>query len=503
MIKTTRTESASTPRLFWIAVAIVAFIILGLYIWIASVDWFAQDDFAFLFYVQQPWSWTRVFFPLENPFWWTYRPLGMDTYFYAAFKLFGWNAQGFFAIAIVTHALTTGMVFRLGRQLGFDIRSAVFAALIAVSRFPSITNLTLACCFHYVAALFFMVLSLSLFLDYRHKSKPVFLLVACVAFLLGLLCNEFVLSLPFLIVLIALYEEPVLFSRVALFRIGLRVLPFFVIAATFAMYRYGIIAGSHRPGFYQFTVSWYVFLNALNILRFVFASRTAYYLGLSIGVVMIMAVGLAKQKPEQIKSTLLRQHMVVLPWLFGMSVVLGALPRAQERFAMTLQIPVALLFAIWLDALLVLYRSKFQRVLEIAIVVLLVVSLPWSQVVARAARPMGAWMRDFQQTIVNAYPNLPDGAVISVLYGGCGRADQRIAGEVNVLGYGPGVLRSIYPDRRIDIRYHDIFREEPRDIFCSTCRYFELLPSREIKALSPRQAAHMVWYAEPVCEPQN
>jgi hypothetical protein len=128
------------------------------------------------------------------------------------------------------------------------------------------------------------------------------------------------------------------------------------------------------------------------------------------------------------------------------------------------------------------------------------VSLPWSKVDARAELPKGVWMRNFQRTIMDAHPNLPSRALITVLYGGCGRAEKPIADEVNLLGYGSAVIRSRYPDKNINIRYRDILLSAPQDVLCFQCRYFELLPSREIRALSADQAVHRIKNATPFCE---
>ncbi|MBN1652439.1 MAG: hypothetical protein JXA30_01550 [Deltaproteobacteria bacterium] len=485
-------DGATVSRPFLLAFGFIACSVLGLYIWIASIDWFAGDDFAFLFYVQQPWDWLKVFFPLEHSFWWTYRPLGMDSYFYLAFKLFGWNAQGFFAITIVTHILTAAAVFRLARQLDFEVRSAAVASLIAVSRFPSITNLTLACCFHHVAALFFLVLALSLFLDYARNPKRVFQIAAWAVFFLGLLCNEFVLSLPFLVLLASLYVDRFSFSRSAFLRAVIRVWPFFVIAGLFSLYRYGAIASQETPSYYRFFFSPHIFGNAVTHFIILAGSRNALFSALSILALIAIALAWNKKTSGRIWSKLAARHALILPWLCGMAAVLGALPFAHVRLAMTLQIPAALLFAAWLDAFLETNRTKYQRVLEIAIVALLLLSLPWSQVVARAAVPKGVWMRNFQRVVMTTLPDMPESTLISVLYGGPGQAKKAAADEFSALGYGPAVIRSRYPDKEIDIRYLDMTRAAPRNIWCWGCVYFELLPSMQVEPITTEQLQRLL-----------
>ena len=72
---------------------------------IASLEWFSRDDFAFLVHVERtdPWLWSDVFLPLERRFWPFYRPLGMESFFWLGFRLFGLGAFGYFATAIALH----------------------------------------------------------------------------------------------------------------------------------------------------------------------------------------------------------------------------------------------------------------------------------------------------------------------------------------------------------------------------------------------------------------
>ena len=108
-----------------------------------SREWFTRDDFAFLAFVQSPdrWSWVDVYRPFGERFWPFYRPLGMETYFWVGFRLFGLDAFGYFATSLALHFASGALVYRIARAFGFDAPMALATAALAVTRRPSLLEI--------------------------------------------------------------------------------------------------------------------------------------------------------------------------------------------------------------------------------------------------------------------------------------------------------------------------------------------------------------------------
>jgi hypothetical protein len=82
---------------------------------VSSREWFAADDFPFLFHVQQvePWSWLDIRTAFEAYWWPFYRPLGMESFYYANYRLFGLNFTAFVLAALFVNLVTGWLVYRI------------------------------------------------------------------------------------------------------------------------------------------------------------------------------------------------------------------------------------------------------------------------------------------------------------------------------------------------------------------------------------------------------
>ncbi len=468
---------------------------LALYLRVISVDWFVGDDFAFLAHVQRPWSWREVFLPLQRRFWWAYRPIGMDAYFYLCFKLFGWNAGGFFGVTLAAHTLTALALYRVARQLGFELPAALSAALLAVSRFPSITNVTLACTFHYTAAILLHLLALSLFLDFARTRRLVFQLGACGCFAVGLLCNELVINLPFLLLLASLFAGGFDLRTTAFGRALRDSWPYFALAALFLVFRYRVIAEMERPYLYILELGWHVPINAFVHLSMMAGSHM--YLLAALAVMVLLAAGIWRAPADRraLITHLVRVWALCLPWLLAMLLPLSLIPFPMDRFTMPSQIPAALLFSAVLDAAWKARAGRgrsYEIALQVAIGVLLLVSLPWQQVQLRAAFSRGPYMRTLQQTVASAYPKLADGSTLMILHGGEGRADARTAEQYRGDSFGGAAIYSRYPNQRILVLFADATRTPANRLLCRKCVHLNLLPNYLVKPVSKREISREI-----------
>ena len=80
--------SRKLPRAFLIGAAAAFLLLATMSLLVASRESFSRDDFGFLAFVQKPvWSWLDIYLPLEQRWWWAYRPLRMESFFYLGFRV--------------------------------------------------------------------------------------------------------------------------------------------------------------------------------------------------------------------------------------------------------------------------------------------------------------------------------------------------------------------------------------------------------------------------------
>lgn len=173
--------------------------------WLASLEWFSRDDFAFLALVRLPeaWSWSEVFWPVGERFWPFYRPLAMETYFRLSHAVFGLEAFGYFAVSLVFHFASGALVYRIARQLGQGGGVAFVVAFLSVSRHPSLDEIFYGSVFHFVISVFFVLLAVTAYLDGVERDgverrSRVALCLSALAQALALLCNEVNVLIPLL-----------------------------------------------------------------------------------------------------------------------------------------------------------------------------------------------------------------------------------------------------------------------------------------------------------------
>jgi hypothetical protein len=489
------TETTRPDRIliFSLGAILAACAVLGLYIWTTSAEWFVGDDFDFLYRVQRPWSWIQVFFPLKRAFWWAYRPLGMDSFFYLGFKLFRWNAGGFYGVAVAVRALTGVVSYRLARQLGFEFPAAVTAALLSVSRFPSISNAALACAFHYTAAIFFHALALSLFFDYLRKRRWFFQAAACLSFTAGLLCNELVLTLPFLLLLASAYDDG---FRPRLAQIGRTLLvcwPYFALSVLFLLFRYRVIAQMARPPLYAFTFGWHILDNSIVQLRQLTGHGWNLLAALALMALLAATLFRIGRGGGGAWGHIARVWVIGLAWLLAVLLPLSALPFPMDRFAAPAEIPAALLFSVLVDAIWKAYKSSHALLLQIALPVLILTSLPWAEVRLRVEQARGPYMKAFQQVVAKSFPRPLGRKVIKILYGGTGRADAQTAELFRYESFRGLAIYDMYPDEPIMVRYEDVTATDPRRILCANCYYLNLLPSFRVEPISGEALYHSLF----------
>jgi hypothetical protein len=464
------TDCVRSSRAFLIGAVMVAALIAGLCIFVASREWFSRDDFAFLAFVRKPgaFDWFDVYLPFQGRFWSFYRPLGMETYFYLGFRSFGLNAFGFFAISLAVHFASGALVFRLGRQLGFDRSVAIATALLSISLRPSMNQIFYGSIFHYVAVACFDLLAISLFLDWLERRKTWARAGSCIAVLLALLCNESAVAVPALLWLAALFREGQLRTKVV--RSLRAVAPQATIVGIYLVFRFFVFETVEAPRIYSPSHFSRTPLNVLHQIRFVFGSSGALLAALA------LAAGVTASLRGAARACLLRSNAFCLSWLLFALAPFAPLAFAHERFSIVIEAPVSLLLGSCLNGLRCRLGTRGRLPFELAMLGLVVASVPYGSLLDRAAHPLGGPPKRFVEFVETAGLVRRPGTRVVLLCGTPGLASRAEAERFLYLNYSAGVLKALYPERKLSLRLHDL-REEPGPaVLRPSAVYVKLLP---------------------------
>ena len=458
-------------RGIWILAALLLVIPCA---WIASREWFSGDDFAFLVHVQRtdPWRWSDVFLPLEERFWPFSRPLAMESYFWAGFRVFGLHAAGFFAVSLAVHFGSGVLVHRIARQWGFAAPSALAAALLSVSRPPTLSEIYNGSVFHYVASRFLALAALWLFQSDLHRGSWLARAGSCAALGLALLCNEVNAAIPLLLVLGAVAAEPRERVVAAAARAARRALPQLALVGAYLVLRFALLAPSELRELHTPSFGFHMARNAWAELTAVFGGTG----GLAVAGLGALAIGLWLRRAGRFDGDglrALRTSGVCLAWLALAAAPFAMLPFPQLRYAMPLEPPASLLVAVWLDAGFRRAASRRPRAAELALAALAIAAIPFGTLASRVAQPRAAPVLRLLEA-VEALPDLRDDARVTVLYGAPGLADAQRAQELRYLAYNGAVLPAAHPESQMSMRFHDLAQRPPRGAIRPGTRYLAL-----------------------------
>jgi len=462
-------------RRFLVAASVGGCALVAASIFVASREWFRGDDFLFLSFVQQPeWSWVDLYLPFESRHWPFYRPLAAESYFYVCFRLFGFDSLPFYGVLIAVHFLSGLVVYRLAKQLRFDPRVAAVTALLSVSRFPSIQTFFFAANLHHVAGSFFYVLAVTTFLDYARRGRIAAQLGSCVALLLTLLCAEYGVTLVGLLVLVSLYVDDFEISKASLLRALRRAIPQAAIVTAYLVLRFGLIAPRPAAALYTFELGGHMVTNVWQQLVAVFEDEVGLLVAALLILLIVGAILRDRENRSSIGRRLVRIHALCIPWIVFMLAPFSLLPVAALRFSIPIEIPVCLMLGAYLDALWRLGSARHRLALEVGLICLLLVSIPYKTFWLKAENPVGAAAREFKSVIEALYPDPPTGTIVVFLYGAEGLATSPDATRFRLRMMNHWMLRSLYPDKNMRVRFIDVVTGGK--VLCDRCVYFKLRP---------------------------
>jgi hypothetical protein len=392
---TVATPPRHGSRGFVAACAACALGATAIFVWLAHGEFFFGDDLVFLRRAQLPRDWPSVFVSFRPRGWWSYRPLSIEVFFSALYATAGLNPFPYLLVGVVTHLAAGWLVYRIAVQLDLDRRVALVAALLKISLYPSLNGeLFWISAFQTVLGTFLYLLTVTLFVDFLKDGRRGRRVAASAAMVLALLSNELALTLPGPLVLLAAYHGRG--GPAARLRAALRAsAPMTVILGVYLPFRYWLIWDSFlpTPGLNVPHPGWHIVWNVRNFLGIL----TKHAVPLQLLVLAIVAAGwlAAARTRGGAVATLARRSLLLSGWLLCAMVPFLGTYFLHHRAAIVLEPPFCLLLAAHLDPLVRAATSRqAARVVEAAMVALLLVSFPYEAVVEQARMPRGRVNRD-------------------------------------------------------------------------------------------------------------
>ena len=492
-------SSDKLPSPFFIAIAGIALLFAGMCLLAAGQESFIRDDFAFLAYVQRPhWSWAEVYLPIEDRWWWAYRPLGMQTYFYLCFQLFGLNAFGYSVVAIALHFATGYLAYRLMLRFGFDARIAAVGGLLCITRYPAMRDIFYGSVFHYIAAIFFSLLAMLSFLDYAQQ-KTTSKWVASVFFLfLALLCNEFAVVLPAVLFALSLHTDGVPSDAGKVKQALIRSLPHWILVAIFLVYRFEIIAPVEANRAYGQSFDPIFLLTSLGEqLTLLFANPISGSIALCTFALAWVLILRSEQGRGLARSWLVPLSLFCAAWMLAVMLPFAPLMVNHSRFSKPIEIPACILYAGALNVLWVVYSPERRKLSEGMLLVLVLAALPTSLLWDRYHSPVGIHAQALARVVADFDPTIPAHSRLVILYNAPGLASHAGGMKFKRETFGgTAALQAYFNDEMYQLHFHDLWRG-PIEPGCANCVYLQLEPDLAVGRARPRNIRFQSPYADP------
>lgn len=470
----TLTAARALPRWLLVAGLLVAAATFAVSLWVAAGAWFFGDDFVFLMRAQQERDWLHVFLPFGPRGWWSYRPLTIDVFFGAGFALFGMSATPLIVTSLCVHFATGILVFRIGVQLELENRIAFFCGVLSTLMYPSMHEIFWASSFQHVGAIFFYLLSVSLFLDHLDGRGRHFALMSLVAQLLTLMCNEFGVTLAGLLVWLALLRSSGSPRARALFALR-NAWPQIALLAAYVVFRWVLLepAMLKMPDFYMPRIGPHIATNLGDYASFLMHEEWWH----AAATAALMALGwAATRRGEGSRQRLLGRWLLLLPWMIAVVVPFLGIRQSYHRMAMVLEAPFCLLLGAHLDALWTRYGTSNRRALEVAAVALLGLAVPFATLFDSAAHPRGRINREILALLAEHHPDPAPGSCVALVP----RPGDVWSGDdlFELRFRTAGLLGAAMPGRRLELRQPD--RRDPGGVWWAECAVLDLLPDFEV-----------------------
>lgn len=240
-------------------------ILAGIIAYFPSLKYgFSQDDFIFL-YISKAQTFSQ-FLNFFNPFatfpdFFFYRPLTTQVFYFINQSLFGLNPSPSHIEGLILHLVNSILFFFIIKKIWRNTKVAFLAALFFTISAAHFLSLYYIAAFQEIGRIFFIFLSIFLFLDYLDTKKYLIYLGSLIAFLLALLSKETSLVAPLLflpIEIIRRKEECILKIVKSILK---PVIPFLVIIVAYSIIRFLGFRSVFNEGSYDIASLFEIFQN--------------------------------------------------------------------------------------------------------------------------------------------------------------------------------------------------------------------------------------------------
>jgi hypothetical protein len=480
-------ESVSrSDRLFLIGIVILGAALFGVCQWVLPHQYFRRDDFVYLSAVQAPdWTWIRAFFPVDTWSYWKVRPLGVDTYFRIGWHLFGLQPFGFFQINLLCHFAMVPVVFRLAKQLGLASSFAAAAALLCISRPPSIFLVYYGAGFASLSAQLLVALSISFHVDYAKGHGAGWRVGSLIFLLLALLCHEASLVTPAILLFVSLAVRTWRPIGRSCLRALLDAGPHLASVAIYLYVRVSWIAVPREDGPYARIYDTSRVLKRLRVQLDALADERWLIEALVLLVGLVLAgVLLRAEGRRYVTKRFLPVLAICAVWLLAILLPTATLPSWHVRFSHHAELPAALLVGAVLQLAWIglpkLARPGFLAAVWLGIAFI----LPWHSLERRRYDESDLYTKRFLEVVETHFPELPHNSRFVMVYNADGLAPpyQMRKFRIRSLG-GTPMVRAAYYDLEPEMRFHDAMKTPQLDLLCDQCLYFGIHHDLSVEVL--------------------
>lgn len=473
---TARLDSKS-ERAFLVVLGILLLVLIGLCFWIAEGEFFKTDDFIFLMRAQDPdWSWAQAFFPRDSSAYWNFRPIGIASYFRIGWLCFGYAPVGYFQVTLLCHFAVALLTYRFARQLCISVPLAASAALLSVSRAPSMLVVWFGSGFSNVIAQLLVVASLSLYLDWIDKGDRKWLVSSLLLFLGALLSHESAAMLPLVLIPLAAMRR----GWAPLQKLPARAMGWAgshaLLLVFYLFIRFRFIPVPGNEGIYERNYS------PGRILRhYVFQieelAANPVLFGGALVLVAIVGFSIASRSAgrREVAGWFLPMAFFCASWFAVFLAPMTIIQFPHPRYSLHVEVPACLFVISFLEVAWRRWPISKRPLFLSALALALALSIPWQSIADRKQDRSLDFTWRFLEVIDANYPELPDRVLFVLLHGHAGGARLRDVNRFrSATSKATPLVRSAYFEKQARINFHNVSQEPLRSMLCPECRYLEL-----------------------------
>jgi len=331
--------------------------------------------------------------------------------------------------------------------------------VLSITRHATTLGLFRPSRFQYTSVIFFIALGVMLFLEYLRRGHARYQVVGCAALALGLLCNEVMLMVPGILALVSLCTEHRVAPWLAVLRAVRRVSPQLLVAVAYLPIRFGLFDLPDPPASYRLFFGPHIVRNVGTQLLYGFGSHTALIVAVSLAVFALATACLRSEGRERAAGWLFRVNFLCVGWMALVLMPFVFFGHGSVRWSAPLAIPMGLFFASYADLLWRTWGRRHPRTIELALVGLLLVSLPYKAVWQKTHNPIGAEAKRLKE-IMEPYPGVPRIPTrFLILYGSPELATKRTLRGFKGRLFGGIMPYAVFPGNTAELKFVDLSKQ--------------------------------------------